>query len=91
MQNELKKEPTGKAKGGKARAAKMSPEERKEASQKMVKAKAEIATLPKVMAGSKDDPLKIGEIELECYVLDDEEQTRVLTTTGLATGLNSCA
>lgn len=77
----------GRARGGKARAAKMTAEEKKAASLKMVQAKAEIAALPKVMAGSKDEPLRIGDIELECYVLDDEEQTRVLTTTGLATGL----
>ena len=49
-----KEEVSGRAKGGKARASKMTLEEKKAASLKMVKAKAEIASLPKVMAGSKD-------------------------------------
>lgn len=36
-------EPTGEAKGEKARAAKMTPEERKEAGKKMTEAKKELA------------------------------------------------
>lgn len=80
-------EPTGKAKGGKARAAKMTPEQKKAQSLKMVQAKAELAAMPKVIAGSNDEPLKIGEIELECYVLDDENKTRVFSQRGLASAL----
>ncbi|HGE8410828.1 P63C domain-containing protein [Serratia marcescens] len=80
-------EPNGKAKGGKARAAKMTTAEKKAASLKMVQAKAELAAMPKVIAGSNDEPLRIGEIELECYVLDDENKTRVFSQRGLASAL----
>lgn len=61
--------------GGKARAAKMTPEERTANARKA--AKARWADVPKVLAGSPDRPLRIGDTEIECYVLSDE--TRVIT------------
>ena len=39
----------------------------------------------KVIAGAPDKPLIIGDIEIPCYVLEDE--TRVLTQSGMFTGL----
>lgn len=76
---------TGRAKGGKARASKMTPEERKEASRKMAEAKKELSKLPEVAYGSPDTPLRIGDVDLQCYVLSDG--TRVLSQRGMAAGL----
>lgn len=78
-------ESEGKAKGGKARAAKLTPEEKKEASRKMLEAKRELAKLPEVAYGSPDTPLKIGDSEIQCYVLNDG--TRVISQRGLFSGL----
>ena len=39
----------------------------------------------KVIAGTPDSPLVIGDVEIECYVLEDE--TRVLSQRGMARGL----
>lgn len=72
--------PKGKAIGGRARAAALTPEKRKEISDKAVKAKAELANLPVAAWGSADNPLRIGDVELPCYVLTDG--TRVLTQEG---------
>ena len=41
--------------------------------------------LLKVLAGAPDRPLKIGEVEIPCYVLEDE--TRVLSHRGLVSAL----
>ncbi|MBY5501245.1 hypothetical protein HFO82_21860 [Rhizobium leguminosarum] len=42
-------------------------------------------TLPRAIFGSTDNPLTIGDIELPCYVLDDER--RVLTASGVQFGM----
>lgn len=85
-------ERSGKAKGGKERARKLSPERRKEISQSGVEARREraaarkeLATMPKVTHGSPDHPLKIGAIEIQCYVLEDG--TRVLSQRSLQSGI----
>jgi hypothetical protein len=78
-------EPIGRAKGGAARAAKLTPEERKSIAMKGVAAKKERALLPKATHGSSDKPLKIGDIEIPCYVLEDG--TRVLSQRGLIAGI----
>jgi hypothetical protein len=65
----------GKAKGGHARAAKLSKEERSLIAKRA--AKARYAPLPQAICGSIDRPLRIANKEIECYVLDDG--TRVLT------------
>lgn len=75
----------GKAKGGAARAAKLTPEQRKAISMKGVEAKRLRAALPKATHGSSDKPLRIGDIEIPCYVLEDG--TRVLSQRGLITGI----
>jgi len=67
---------TSKAIGGRARAKKLSKEERS-----LIAKKAAISrwdeSLPKAICGSEDRPLRIANNEIECYVLDDG--TRVLT------------
>jgi hypothetical protein len=75
----------GKAKGGVARAAKLSTAELKEISRKGVEAKRLLASLPKATHGSVDRPLKIGDVEIPCYVLEDG--TRVLSQRGLIAGI----
>lgn len=66
----------GRAKGGLARARSLSPEERTEISRAAAKARWDTST-PVAICGSVDKPLVIGDIEVECYVLEDG--TRVLT------------
>lgn len=73
---------TGKAKGGRARAEALSPSERKEIASKA--AKARYAAL-QATHGSSDHPLRIGDVEISCYVLEDG--TRVLSQRGLQTGI----
>lgn len=82
-------EKTGKAKGGVARAKKLTPEARKAISQKAVDAKKALAVLPKATHGSADRPLKIGDVAIPCYVLDDG--TRVLSQRGLIAGIGMSA
>ncbi|MBD8260471.1 P63C domain-containing protein [Pantoea agglomerans] len=78
-------EPTGKAKGGKARADKMTPEQRRESALKAAAAKKELASLPVAEYGSAETPLRIGDVEIQCYVLDDG--SRVLSQRGMAAGI----
>lgn len=73
---------SGKAKGGAARAAKLTPERRKEIAQQAVEAKKAKAALP---AAEYSGTLKIGDMELPCAVLSDG--TRVLTETDFMAGL----
>lgn len=73
---------TGKAKGGRARADKLTPERRSEIARKAAKAKHEVL---RATHGSADHPLKIGAIEIPCYVLEDG--TRVLSQRGVVAGL----
>lgn len=74
----------GKAKGGAARAESMSPEKRKEQAEKAANARWGVPVL-KATHGSPDHPLKIGAIEIPCYVLEDG--TRVLSQRGVISGL----
>jgi hypothetical protein len=76
---------TGKAKGGAARAASLTKERRSEIARNAAIAKAEMAKLPKATHGSTDHPLKIGDIEIPCYVLDDG--TRILSQRGVMSGI----
>lgn len=67
---------TGRAKGGKARAERLTPEERREIGKAGARARWS-RDVSEAVCGSPDKPLKIGDVEIECYVLDDG--TRVLT------------
>jgi P63C domain len=88
---QIEDEVGGRAKGGKARNAEMSPEERKAQSMKMVaakKAKAErTAGMSRVLL--KKDPLELAGIVLACAIIEgpsgrEHEVRRVLTGTGIA-------
>lgn len=81
----MSSEPTGKRKSAKARALSLSPERRKEISDKALAAKKELAALPRATHGSGDHPLKIDQVEIPCYVLEDD--MRVLSQRGLQTGI----
>lgn len=76
---------TGKAKGGVARAQKLSAAERKAISEKALEAKRENALLPRATHGSSDKPLRIGDVEIPCYVLENE--ARVVSQRGFLAGL----
>lgn len=77
--------PTGKARGGTARALALSPERRKEISDKAIQAKRERASLPRAICGSDDRRLVVGDIEIQCYVLENE--VRVLSLRTLQSGI----
>lgn len=85
IEHEEDNEPIGKAKGGKARAAKMTPEQRKASSKKAIEMKKHYASLPSAEYGNNGSALKVGDIEIPCYVLDDGR--RVLSQGGLQTGI----
>ena len=78
-------EATGRARGGKARAAALTPERRAEIARKGAEGRRELAQLLKATHGSADHPLRIGDVEISCYVLEDG--TRVLSQRGLVAGL----
>ena len=82
---DFKKEVTGKAIGGKARAAKMTAEQRKASAIKAAQVKKHYATLPMAEYGNNSTVLKVGDIEIPCYVLDDGR--RVLSQGGLQAGI----
>lgn len=73
------KETAGRAAGGNARAAALSAAERSQIAKRASAARwaTQRSQVRDVLAGSPDSPLTIGEIEIECYVLDDD--TRVIT------------
>jgi hypothetical protein len=74
--------------GGKATAAKMSRAERSERAAQAATARWS-ATLPRATHGDSDHPLRIGNIEIPCYVL--EGGRRVITQRGFqaALGMNA--
>lgn len=69
----------GRAKGGKALAAKLTDEEKKVKAMKMVAAKKARKEMPKVL---HDGLLKIMDINIPCYVLDNGK--RVLSQRGIS-------
>jgi hypothetical protein len=71
--------------GGKAAAAKMTKQERRERAQKAASSRW-AGGLPQATHGSEDHPLRIGDIEIPCYVLEDGR--RVLAQRGMVGGLN---
>ncbi|WP_245964957.1 P63C domain-containing protein [Trinickia dinghuensis] len=74
-----------KAKGGKAAAAKLTPEQRTQRAKKAVAAREAKKALPVATHGSVDHPIRIGDIEIPCYVLADG--TRVLAQRGVQESL----
>lgn len=75
--------PSNPSKGGRTRAEKLSPATRSSIAKQAANARWSV---PKVIYGAPDKPLLIGDVSLQCYVLEDE--TRVLTRTALFSGLN---
>ncbi len=77
------------AKGGKARARSLSPERRAEIARKAASARWDQPdeTLPKVVCGSSDQPMRIPSlgIEIPCYVIEGER--RVLVQRGMVEAL----
>lgn len=82
---ENNEKPTGKAIGAAARTMALTPERRKEISVLAVEAKRQRASLPKAICGAEDRKLVFGDIEIQCYVLEDE--TRVLTMRSFQSGM----
>lgn len=81
-------EPTGKAKGGRARAQKLSSDRRSEIAREGARAKwMKVGKITPLAAqyGAPDRPLRIGSIEIPAYVLADG--TRVLAQRGLQSGI----
>jgi hypothetical protein len=78
----------GAAKGGEARAASLSAEQRRDAARNAAVARwgTTTADLPVAAYGSPDRPLRIGEIEIPCYVLSDGR--RVIVQGGMFTALD---
>jgi hypothetical protein len=76
--------------GGEARRDSMTPEERSEQARRAVEARWEKAgklkdRVANATHGSPDRPLRIGDIEIPCYVLDDER--RVIVQAGVLKGM----
>ncbi|WP_291204333.1 P63C domain-containing protein [Hyphomonas sp.] len=75
----------GKAKGGAARMALLTTEQRKAQAKKGAAARWS-GEVKQATHGSEDHPLRIGNIDIACYVLDDGR--RVLQQSGLIGALN---
>lgn len=78
------KEPTGRAKGGFKTAEQMTTEEKKLRAQKGAAARWGEKPL-QATHGSADHPLRIGDVEIPCYVLEDGR--RVLSLGGMVKAL----
>ncbi|MCA3582777.1 MAG: P63C domain-containing protein [Methylocystis sp.] len=73
-------EETPQSKGGKARAERLSPEERA-LSARVAAMKRWDPDLPKAVSGGDDTPIRIAGIQVPCYVLEDDR--RVIATSGM--------
>ncbi len=75
--------------GGRARAEKLSPEDRQDIARDAAEARwsksPDRPHYPKAVCGSPDRPLRIADLEINCYVLDDGR--RVITQRGMITSL----
>lgn len=84
----------GGKKGGAARAANLTSEERSEASRLAAQARWAKLTpasddLPVAIYGSMEHPLKIGDIAIPCYVLDDKRRVLVQRALQTAIGMST--
>lgn len=80
-----KAEPEGRARGGVARAKKLSADQRREIAKRGAAARWETDDLPQAVCSSEDKPLQLAGVELDAYVLEDG--TRVLSQAGLLRAL----
>ncbi|WP_375456243.1 P63C domain-containing protein [uncultured Methylobacterium sp.] len=76
----MAKKRTPQSKGGSARAEKLTPEQRSQSAREAAKARWDEAA-PKVAHGAPDRPMRIADMEIPCYVLDDNR--RVIPTSGM--------
>jgi len=80
----------GASKGGRARAKALTPEQRQAIARVAVEARwrraGKLTELPLATHGSADRPLRIGELEIPCYVLSDGR--RVLVQRGMLSSLD---
>src|SRR5207249_7224486 len=84
------KDPSDQSLGGRARAAKLSKEDRSAIASAAAEARWSRSSkdrvhVPKADFGSPDRPLKVGELEIPCYVLDDGRS--VITQGGMLSAL----
>jgi hypothetical protein len=75
----------GRAKGGEARAKKLTPEERSAIAKRAASMRWEIDDLPRAICSSENTPLVIADRSLDAYVLEDG--TRVLSQAGFLRAL----
>lgn len=74
------------SKGGKARSNSLSSDRRKQIAKASAEARwAKALAIPTVEFGSEETPLKIGDIELDCFVLNNS--LRVISQRGMFRGL----
>ena len=77
---------TPQSKGGKARAEKLSAADRKEIARNSANSRwAKHASIPQADFGSSETPLIIGDIEIDCFVLNNG--MRVISQRGMFKGL----
>ncbi len=76
---------TPQSKGGKARAELLAPEERSRIARTAAQSRWENSP-PKAISGAADRPIRIADIQVPCYVLDDGR--RVITMGGMVDTLN---
>lgn len=80
----MDREPKGKAKGGIARAASLTPERKREIAKKA--ATARWGTKPPRATHKGNFKEEFG-IDVDCYVLDDEQKTAVISQRGMGAAL----
>ncbi len=78
-------EQTPQSKGGKARSEILTPSERQRIASEAAKVRW-AGDLPKAISGSDDKPIRIADIAVPCYVLDNKY--RVIATNGMLDTLN---
>ncbi len=71
---------------GKARAEALSPKRRSEIARQAAAMRWR-DDVPIATFGGPDRPVRVGNVELQCYVLDDADETRVLTQAGFLQAL----
>ena len=80
----------GAAKGGRARAKRLTPEARSQIARNAVETRwrkaGKLTEVPQATHGSPDIPLRIGKLEIPCYVLADGR--RVLVQRGMLSSLD---
>jgi hypothetical protein len=76
-----RKQPEGRARGGAARAKKLTSKERSEIARRAATSRWNTDDLPLAVCSSEDKPIRLAGVELEAYVLEDG--TRLLSQAGL--------